>query len=75
MSGALPSYEVLSQRNVTMFTGCDFLCLYMYSKMTRLFFGNEMSSVVKVNSIFHDMINKDAQSDVCLCCSLTRKLK
>ena len=27
MSGTLPSYEVLSQRNVTMFTGCDFLCL------------------------------------------------
>ena len=29
VSGTLPSYEVLSQRNVTMFTGCDFLCLYM----------------------------------------------
>ena len=28
MSGTLPSYEVLSQRNVTMFTGYDFLCLY-----------------------------------------------
>ena len=29
MSGTLPSYEVLSQRNVTMFTGCDFLCLHV----------------------------------------------
>ena len=29
MSGTLPSYEVLSQRNVTTFKGCDFLCLYM----------------------------------------------
>ena len=26
MSGTLPSYAVLSQRNVTMFTGCD--CAY-----------------------------------------------
>ena len=28
MSGTLPSYEVLRQRNVTMFAGCDFFCLY-----------------------------------------------
>ena len=39
-------------------------------------FGNETGSVVirreKLNSTFHDMTNKDAQSDQCLCCSLTR---
>ena len=29
VSCTLPTYEVFSQRNVTMFTGCDFLCLYM----------------------------------------------
>ena len=42
LSDTLPTYEV------TMFIGCDLLCLYMSSRMSRLFFGNEMSSIVKL---------------------------
>ena len=50
MSGTLPSYEVHSQGNMSpMFTGCEFLCLYMLKNELSgcFFFGNEMSSVVK----------------------------
>ena len=46
MPGILPSYEVLSQRNVTIFTGGDIVLFIHVVK-------NDMSSVVKRAAEFY----------------------